>query len=210
MAQPLSEQECRDFAQSVSNAVTAGDLVALNDLFDWNRLYDVVLNGMEMTTKRRRDLVLELRTGMSNDYSFTGQIIKNVQAGGALDYLRNREDQGRQVILFRMLRPISSGGVDYVEFVPGRAGDGKVRAVDVYFFSTADFFTVTLRRILLPIIANESRSFVDRLVAGERDFVHDFPQVVKMGGLINEGHIARPWRSSRPSSRRQGDRRPYS
>ena len=62
-SQPLSEQGCRDFAQSVSKTVAAGDLVALNDLFDWNELYDVVLSGMEMTTKRRQDLALELPTG---------------------------------------------------------------------------------------------------------------------------------------------------
>lgn len=188
-AQPVSEQECRDFARSVTKAVAAGDLEGLNGLFDWSQLYDVVLSGMEMTTRRRRDLVLELRGGMNRDYSFTSQMIKNVEAGGTLDYLRTRDDQGRHVILYRMLRPISTGGVDYVEFVPGRGADGEVRAVDVYFFSTADFFTTSLRHILLPILATESRTFVDRLITGERDFVHDFPQVVKMAGLINEGHM---------------------
>jgi hypothetical protein len=205
-AQPISEQECRDFAESLSKAVAAGDLAALNGLFDWNQLYGAVLNGMEMTTKRRQDLVLELRTGMDKDYSFTGQLIKNVQAGWTWHYLRTREDHGRQVILYRWLRPIRTGGVDYAEFALGRSADGQVRAVDVYFFSTADYFTTTLRGVLLPIIANESRSFVDKLITGERDFVHDFPQVVKMAGLINQGKMREALAivpSLKPETRRQ-------
>jgi hypothetical protein len=205
-ARPLSEQDCRDFAQSVSNAVAAGDLVALNALFDWHHVSDVVLNGMELTTKRRQDLALELRTGVSRESSFTSQMIKNVGAGGTLRCLRTRQDHQRQVVLYRMLGPGRSGGLDYVEFVPGRSGDGNVRAVDVYFFSTAEFFTTTYRRVLLPILANESRGFVDRLITGERDFVHDFPQVVQMAGLIDRGQMRGALeivRSLRPETRRQ-------
>ena len=184
---PLSEEECRTYAQSVTKAVASGDLTVLNALIDWNQLFNTVLSGMEMTTKRRQDLMLQMRSEINKGESFTSQLIKNSEAGGSLDFLRARQNQGRQVILFRMIQPISTGGVGYFEVIPGRSADGKVRAVDVYVFSNGESFTTTLRHTLLPIIANESRSFLDVLISGERDFVHDFPRIVEMNNLINQG-----------------------
>ena len=86
-----------------------------------------------------------------------------------------------------MIQPISQGRVGYFEVFPQRYADGKVCAVDVYVFSNGEPITATLRHTLLPIVANESRNFLDRLVNGERDFVHDFPKIAEMSKLINQG-----------------------
>ncbi len=184
---PLSDQECRAYARSVTEAVASGDPAVVNSLIDWNQVFNTALSGMEMTTKRRQDLMLDLRRGIAKDVSFTTQLIKNSEAGGSLDFLRARQNRGRQVMLFRMIQPIGTGGVGYFEVIPGRSADGKVRAIDVYVFSNGEAITTTLRHTLLPIIANESRSFIDVLISGERDFVHDSPQIVQMSKLINRG-----------------------
>ncbi len=62
-----------------------------------------------------------------------------VQAGGTFDYLRTRQNQGRQVVLMRMIQPSGKGGVVYFEFVPGRSAGGKTRAVDIYIYLSAEF-----------------------------------------------------------------------
>ena len=108
---PLSDQECRDYAQSVTKAVASGDLAALNALIDWNQIFDtVVCHGMEMTTKRREDLILGLRSGIEQRrivYEPTDQ--ERPRPEGRLDFLRTRQNHGRQVILFRMIQPDEHG-----------------------------------------------------------------------------------------------------
>jgi hypothetical protein len=185
---PLSDQDCRTYAQSVTKAVASGDQAALNALIDWDQFFSTVMAGMEMTEKLRKDVALGLHSEKNKD-ALTGQFIKNSQAGGNFDYLRARQSRGRQSILFRMIQPAGSGGVGYFEFIPQRSADGKIRAVDIYVFSSGEFLATTLRNALLPIVANESRSFLDKLIAGERDYVTDFPQLVTMSTLINQGKM---------------------
>jgi hypothetical protein len=64
---------------------------------------------------------------------------------------------------------MSSGGVTYFEFAPRRSADGKISAVDLFAYTSAEFLSATVRRAVLPIIANESRNFLDKRVTGEQD-----------------------------------------
>jgi hypothetical protein len=186
---PLSDQECRAYAQLVIKAVASGDQAAFNALIDWDQLFDTALTGIEMTEKLRKDLNRGLRSGGDRETALTGQLIKNSRAGGTFDFLRARQSHGRQAILFRLIQPISTGGVGYFELVPRRSADGKIRADDIYVFSSSEFISTTFRHTLLPIIANESRNFVDKLITREREYVQDFPQLVNMSTLINQGKM---------------------
>ena len=93
------------------------------------------------------------------------------------------------MILCRMIQPISVGGVGYFEFVPTRFPDGKIRAVDVYIMSTAEFFSAALRRAVLPTIANRAQSIVDRLLKNEQDYIRDLPKLTGILDLMNQGRM---------------------
>ncbi len=106
-----------------------------------------------------------MRTGFDDETGFTGQLVKTAQADGRFDFLRTRQNHGRQVVLFRNIQP-SDCGRDGLLRVCSQAifADGKIRAADIYVYTHAEFFSATLRRTLLPIIANESRTLLDRLL----------------------------------------------
>jgi hypothetical protein len=185
----LSEQDCRAYALQVVTAIGSGNIASLNSLIDWDSLFETMMKGMEITARTRENLTLGLKKGLNGESSFSGQVVKNSQQGGTFSFLRTRENHGRQVILFRLIQPAETGGSAYFEFVPEKSADGKIRATDFFVFSSGDFFSTTLRRAVLPIIANESRTFLDKLLTGERDFVHDLPQFSQAGELVSQGKM---------------------
>ena len=77
----------------------------------------------------------------------------------------------------------------YFEFTPEKSADGKIRATDIYVFSSGEFLSEMLRRGVLPIIANENRNFLDKLVSGERDYISDLPKFSETVQLISEGKM---------------------
>jgi tetratricopeptide (TPR) repeat protein len=144
---------------------------------------------MDVTPKLRQDITLGLKNGLSRETGLSGQIVKNSQAGGTFDFLRVREDKNRQAILFRLIQPAEAGGVAYFEFIPEKSADGKIRATDIYVFSSGEFLSEMLRRGVLPIIANENRTFLDKLLSGERDYISDLPKFTETAQLVSEGKM---------------------
>ena len=123
----LSEQECRAYAQALTKAFSSGDRAALSALIDWDSIFDTALNGLSMPDNQRREFTTGLRSSLDNDNGFTGQLVKNGPAGGKFDYLRTRQNNGRQVVLMRMIQGKEAGEVGYFEFVPKKFADGKTR-----------------------------------------------------------------------------------
>jgi hypothetical protein len=186
----LSEEECRAYADRFVKAIVSGDLKSLNTLIDWNAMFETALAGSELTDAKRRELTSTLMSGINRETGFARQLLKNFQMGGDFSFVRVRMNHGRQVILFRRIGPFSGGGVSYFEFVPQRSADSSIRAQDLYPYSSAEFMTDTLRRVVLPIIAESSRSFLDKLLTGERDYIHDLPKIIKIKELIARGRMA--------------------
>ena len=54
---------------------------------------------------------------------------------------------------------------------------GKIRATDVYSFSTGERMTKAIRRLYLPLAANQSRNIVEKLVTSESDMVKAFAKL---------------------------------
>ena len=46
-----------------------------------------------------------------------------------------------------------------------------------------------LRRGVLPVVANENRSFLDKLLTGERDYISDLPKFSETAQLISQGKM---------------------
>jgi hypothetical protein len=185
----LTDAECRAFAGKIAAAARSGRVSDLNDLFDWDSLFNTMLKGIDTADKFRRDLTLGLKNGLSQETAFTGQIVKNSQLGGTFDFLHIRGDKKRPLILFRLVQPATAGGVAYFEFVPEKSVEGKVRAADLYVFSNGELLSGLLRRGVLPLIANENRGFLDKLLAGERDYVSDLPKLSETAQLVSDGKM---------------------
>lgn len=203
----LSEAECRDYAEAVIKAVEAGDQAAFNGLVHWDALFETMLAGLDISEPFRSGVLTGLRSSLLNEQrGFAGQLVQTSKRGGSIHFLRTRQNHGRQVVLFRFLFADSASGVNYYEFVPRRSPDGRVRATDIYVYLSGEFLSETLRRTLLPILADRSRSIFDRLIAGERDYVQDFPRIGEASQLVAQGKPAEAlaiYKTMRPATRNQ-------
>jgi hypothetical protein len=185
----FSDEECRDYALAVVNAAGSGNRAAFTAQIDWDALFDASLVNLALSDQQLQEFKKGLKSSIDSDTGFAAQLVKNSQQGGKFDFLRTRRNHGRQVVLFRMIQPSETGGVGYFEFVPKRFADGKIRAVDLYVFSTGEFISTTLRHALLPVIADLSRNFLSKLVIGEQAYVKDFPKLTNVTALINQGKM---------------------
>jgi hypothetical protein len=203
----LAESNCRAYAQAVIDAVKAGDPGGFNALVDWDSLFRAMTTGLDIPDKDRQDMFVGARRVIDDkERGFASQYIKIVKQGGSLTLLRVRRSHGRQVVLFRLIHPTTQGGVNYLEFAPQRFPDGKVRATDFYAYSAGEFVSATMRRTLLPMVADRSRTILDRLLTGEKDYVRDFPRLGQAMKLLNQGKAAEAhamFKTLRPETRKQ-------
>lgn len=187
LSKEFSEQDARAFADAMSQALQKGDKAAFNALIDWDAIYETALQGMNLTKNQTNEFMNELRKHINDDAGFTSQMVQNYKNGGRLDYLRTRERNRRQVVLLRMTLPVASSGVNYYEFVLKRSPDLKIRASDLYVYLSAEFFTESLHRVFLPIVASINRNFLEKLVTSDRQLVDDLAQIQEVSGLLTTG-----------------------
>ena len=88
--------------------------------------------------------------------------------------------------MFRMLGP-DAQGVNYIEFLVKQGRDHKIRAIDLYPYISGELITESLHRTLLPSAVSESRSFLEKLVRKEQDFVLDLPRMRPISEAIQQG-----------------------
>ncbi len=185
----LSEPECREYAQAMVRAVAAGDQTAVNALIDWDAILEAGRAGIAMTDKNHAAYLRAMRGSLLGNAGLASQLIRNSQAGGKFDYRRTEEKQKRRVILFRFIGPPSHGGINYFEFPVAHGPDDKIRAVDFYSYITGELATDTIHRLQLPIAASLSRTFLEKLMTHEQDYIRDTSKITSITGAINQGKM---------------------
>jgi hypothetical protein len=185
----VSEHDCRQFAQAVVQAVAAGDSAAFNTLIDWDSILKTATAGLGIPDREISELIRGMRTSVVSEGGLASQLIQNSQAGGQFAFIRTREKHERQVVLFRFLRPTSQGGVSYYEFAVNRGPDGASRAEEVWPYGSAEYISTTIRRMVLPLAASKSRTFLDKLLTDEQDYVRDFPKLVSIIEAMKAGKM---------------------
>jgi tetratricopeptide (TPR) repeat protein len=183
----LSEADGRTYARSVIEAVEAGDRASFNALVDWDTLLSAVVAGRDIPEGTRREMIVSLRKGIDGEAGYTAELFRTVEQGGTLAFLRMRQREGRPTVLFRLLRTDEVGGLAYSEFILRRLPDGRVRATDIYFYSMQRLFSEELRRIVSPVLAQHSRSVVDKLLNEERDYAQELDQLGRASKLLGQG-----------------------
>jgi hypothetical protein len=187
---PLSESDYRAFAKALETAAATGNQSDFDALIDWDAVFKRMSTGWNMTESARQQNFEGLRQGLAEGGGLTGRLVNNSKNGGTLTFLRTRESHGRKVVLIRMIQPIEQGGFAYFEFVPDRSADGKVRASDIYLYSSGEFISESLRRAMLPLITEQSRSFLDKLLTGEKAYMKDSPRLGEAARLSKAGKPA--------------------
>jgi tetratricopeptide (TPR) repeat protein len=82
---------------------------------------------------------------------------------------------------------ISNSGLNYHDFLLAGESGGVVRIVDFYNYLSGEWFSLTLRRSFLPLIADSNRKLLDRLSSDESAYVRNVPRILEMQRLYSTG-----------------------
>lgn len=207
-APAITEQECRRFAGSIVKSVEGADLAALNRSIDEKAILETMAAGLNIREPVRADFFAGVEKSLAAAGGFLGQVVQVSKEGGSFTLLRIRQNHGRQVMLFRLIHPDSSSGLNYLELVPRRGKDGQIRVVDIYSFLEGEFVSASMRRAILPLVAEQSRSAISKLVLGEQDYVLDVRRIREGNRLLKQGKPAEAlkiYKSLRPGTRKLKD-----
>ena len=79
--------------------------------------------------------------------------------------------------------------MNYHDWVLARGPDGRICAVDMYVFLSAELMSQTIRRAFVPLAAHESRGILARLTGQEQELVKHLPQLKEMTDHLREGRF---------------------
>lgn len=151
------EQQLLKFGRDWAEAMTKRKEETAGDAWDIDAMltYAMGAAGAEFT-KERREL---FRTYKEAEKKKPGGVMWQA-FGEPWEVIRYHEVAGEARL---MCRALVGGGLTYVDLVPVFGADGKPKLVDAYLFSSGEFLTDSLRRVLLPQLARMTQMPLEAL-----------------------------------------------
>lgn len=180
-----TDEECRQFAESLEKAIAVGDGAVMNAMINWEVILEEATDGLDFPDKIWADLRKGFLDETQRSTGIAFQIADSAANGGSYHFLRlcTKADQKRAV--FRLLT--SESGVNYHELVLGRLPDGEVRIVDIYVYMAGEPFSTTIRRNFVPVAAEASKGILAKLTQAENDYVKHLDVIVRMARAQQSG-----------------------
>jgi hypothetical protein len=178
---PPSQNECAKFGEELGWAMRDGDVATFNRLVNWDAIFRRAEHGLDLSEKQARQFRDGLRNNVGKATGLVGSVGQAIRNGGDFRYVRERSRGGRKSVLFRLS---ADGGLNYIEFPLARNASGNVVATDCYIYLSGEYISQTARRVLLMIIGAENRSFVDRIVGKESDFVRHARDIEQLSKAV--------------------------
>jgi tetratricopeptide (TPR) repeat protein len=170
-----------DFARSLEARAGQCDLGRLDDSISVEDLMQRGTGDLTVPARVRAGFL----SGFKSKLSLGGQICDSLQESGSYEMLRIRRVDGQPRALFRM---ISNSGLNYHDFLLAIGSSGGVQIVDFYNYLSGEWFSITLRRSFLPLVAGSNQSLLARLTRGESAYVTNVPKILEMQRLHVEGN----------------------
>jgi hypothetical protein len=169
IGEPLTEQECQDFAVQFEKAVNSGDDVQVNNLIDMAALFEKSLIDLGLSKDDRR--LFQRRAGYGpNQRGGFGKFVANqIDQGGSYKLLRIHKVNDEPRARYRVLSP--DGSVDYHDLILGRRTEGDVKCLDIDQFRAGEPYSRTAHRLIIPDFVQEDPKLKDRLPGAARPFV---------------------------------------
>ena len=134
---------------------------------------------LEVPAALRRGLVEGLRVKLT----LGQEICDAVRESGSYSLLRVRRIDGQPRALFRL---VSNAGLNYHDHLLARAPDGEIQIHDFYSYLTGEWFSRTLRRSILPVVAEANRIGLADLTRSESAYVRNLPRVLEISRLASQ------------------------
>lgn len=177
----ITDAECQSFADALENAVSNKNSVEFRRLLNFQGVVDKSIVGIELSARDKADFMRGISTAIPQ---WSSQFMGQVTAGS---FQRLRTITGPNGIRQVMFRLNSDDGINYYKFDLVRHPGNQIVSGDFYIYTTGEYYSTTLRRLMLPIVANQSRSILERLTGTENALVTNLPQLQQMQKLIQAG-----------------------
>lgn len=188
----LTEADQLAFAAALEQAAIDGDSDAWHNLVDWERLIETVMSGDTSPSLEKARATFKagfLETlGKPTKDRLAEQIISYCEDGGSFKFLRLGRVDNQPIAVFRILLP-NEGGVNYHQYFLKRSEDGQVRAEDIYVFLTAERMSDTLRVFWRTVVAEASKTFLDRLFKPADPLAQSIRSISEMRAMIKDGQF---------------------
>ena len=180
-----SEEDAAELAREIEKRVSQGDEGYLRRIVDWNLLLDRALTGIELSEPSRSQLQQVFLTKSRIAENFAGEVVKSTAMGGSYRFLGVRQKNGEVRVLFRADFGVS--GLNYHNMLVVEDKTGKLRIGDIYVFLSAEDMSTTLRRALIPVVAQQNRSLLDKLRGVESEYMAHLSEMHAMATNIQAG-----------------------
>lgn len=180
----ISPEEAEAFAGAWETAMQTDDVAAINELFDWNDLFERVAGPLDLPAAERRKFVQGMRTGNAAG-QLTNQIASICQAGGSYQLVKVLRREGRSHVVFRMILP--NQGMNYHDIRLMRA-NGKVVGDRLFVAINSEELADTMRMLVQPAMQN--RNLVGRLSGQQKADEAAFDTTIAMLNAAKNGQFA--------------------
>jgi len=169
---PAAEKACLEFARKVEETINAGDPSILDKAFDRGAMLALALDGLDVSPQTMSGINAGLK-----DFSLGSLVVaQSIRSGGSYKFLRLRTVGGQPRALFRLLQN-SEGGLNYHELILAPQPGGAPRVPDFYVYLSAERMSETMRRALLPAVAEQNKGLIAKLTGQQSDFVRNLPKI---------------------------------
>jgi len=170
---PATEEECKEFAGQIETAVRKRDRATLDLLLSIEELAIRCFSDFSLTQTERQSAINGIRKSTETN-SVAKEIMGDVEKGGSYKLLRLHVVDGRARALFRV---IGSAGVNYHDILVSRSPDGRLVMEDMYIFLTGEMLSQTMRRTVIPLLAETRRGILAGLRDSEKTYVANLPKI---------------------------------
>lgn len=174
----VTSGEYYEAALVIEAATQLLDAQALAERFDSHATLQNALRDIDIPDAQRQNILSKFLSQSGNRDHLADMIIAEVSQGATYQLLRVRKKRGRYWALFRLHN--EEQGVNYHDLCLHKKSSGEIEATDLYVLSTGELMSQTLRRIALPLLANENRSLLQKLLKSESDYAKHWPEIQSM------------------------------
>ncbi|MDG2014218.1 MAG: hypothetical protein P8J33_11975 [Pirellulaceae bacterium] len=184
-----TDEECEAFASQLQEQVFAKNASAVNDSINWNAIIDRAVSEIPVASATKNGFRNGVLQSVGQSQGMAAQIIQQMERGGDYRYLGTREVGDEKRVLFRLLLA-DDGGVNYHDMVVLKDQQGQLKAVDIYVLMSAEFLSKTLRRMFLPLAAEQSKSILEKLTKSDSDFINNIQKIQMINQLYQSGKFS--------------------
>lgn len=181
---PPTEEEAKQFATALSDAVKARDAAQIDRLVHFGELIERVVDDLGPSPNERDAWLAGARRELEKA-SFGKKLVQSTADGGSYTALRVRTVAGRPRVLFRQLG--ADGSFQHHDFVLRRFPDG-VGAEDIHVVVLGEMLSTATRRLLAPLLGQRGRGA--RIKGPNGDFADNFRAVGEMMKATRDGDFA--------------------